>query len=332
MTMELASKLLPTIELPTLPEIVQRLSRVIDNPEAGAAEVGDLIGEDPALTAKVVLLANSATFGRSEACKSPRQACTLLGLRAVRNLVLHASLLQHFDHLKECGYDISAFWRDAPIVGQGASMLARRIRPAIAPRPDEAYLAGLLRDIGQLILLERVGELYVTIQSAASCKVEPLEAYELRELGLTHADLGAHAVETWGCGESIRDAILQHHMTVSASMQPLSVVVALAERMVSHLNANKFTAAIDAVDPQLSHALGIKREHVSDVAEALHAQLHGSPRDTAGIRAPFPKQISDPAGLGQQAEDLGSSPARQPLGAARFTLVPRRASRLWTRG
>jgi len=284
------------MELPTLPYIVERLSQAIDSPEAGAADIGDLIAADPTLTAKVLLVANSVIYGRAERCWSPREACALLGLRSVRNIVLHATLLREYEHLKACGYDVSALWQDAPLVGLAASMLARCMRPPLAPRPDEAYLAGLLHDIGQLILLDRAGELYVTIQSAASCGMEPLESYERRELACTHSEIGAIAVEAWGCGEHVRDAVMRHHSPLAASMAPLTAVVAIADLIVERLKENKFTAAVDAATPEMLHAIGITRAQVSDIVEVVYAEARGSCSSPRGIRAPLPSgpSVSDP--------------------------------------
>jgi HD-like signal output (HDOD) protein len=293
-TIYLSTRVSTAMELPTLPEIVLHLGEAIDSPEAGAADVGDLIAKDPTLTAKILRAANSVLYGRSERCWSPREACAVLGLRSVRNIVVGAVLLERYEHLKASGYDVSVLWRDAPLVGLCASMLARCIRPPLGPRPDEAYLAGLLHDIGQLVLLDHVGDLYLTIQSAASCGLEPLEEYETRELGYTHAEIGALVVEAWGCGEQVHDAVLQHHSPISAAMPPLTAVVAVADKIVERLNENKFTAAVDAVGSEILKALGLSRGQVSDIVEVVYAQLHGSRDESKGIRAPLPSSHREP--------------------------------------
>ena len=284
----LSSRISSAMDLPTLPAIVERLRRAIENPECGAAEVGELVAQDPTLTAKILLLANSALYGRAEHCWSAREACALLGLESVGNLVVHATLLDRYEHLKQSGYDVSALWHDAPLVASCASKLSRCMRVRRRPSADEAWLAGLLHDIGQLILLERAGEHYVTIQSAASCGIEPLEAYELRELGCTHSEIGAIAVEAWGCGEHVRDAVQRHHAEPSPSMPPLTALVAVGDRIVERLKENKFTAAVDTATPAMLAALGLQRQQVADVVEAVYASVRGSHASPGGIRAPLP--------------------------------------------
>jgi HD-like signal output (HDOD) protein len=281
------------IALPSLPQIVQRIDTAIESSDTGTGEIGDLIAQDPTLTAKVLLVANSAMYGLSEQCLSPRHACTILGLQSVRNIVIHAALLYQYEHLKERGFDVSAFWRDAPLVGLAASMLARCVPNASAPRPDEAYLAGLLHDIGQLVLFTNVGEAYVAIQSAAARANEPLEECERREIGMTHAEVGACAIESWGYGERLRDALVDHHEAVTASSQPLTAVVAIADQMVARLNANQFTAAVDAAGAPALAALKISRAQVSDVAETLYGLMHGSHVAAGRIRGPLPSANAD---------------------------------------
>ena len=220
------------------------------------------------------------------------QACTILGLHTVRNIVIHAALLYQYEHLKERGFDVTAFWRDAPMVGLAASMLARCAPSPIAPRPDEAYLAGLLHDIGQLVLLTNVGDKYVAIQSAAAGGSDRLETHELRELGYTHAEVGARAIESWGYDEHLRNAVLDHHATVTATTHPLTAVVAIANHVVTRLNANQFTAAVDAAGEAGLAALRISRAQVSDVVETLYGLMHGSRSPTESIRGALPSAAS----------------------------------------
>jgi len=288
MNAQLSSRISSAMELPTLPPIVERLSAAIDSPDAGAADVGEMIGADPTLTTKVLSVANSASYGLAERCRSARQACTVLGLRAVRNIVVHAALLEHYEHLKTAGYDVSAIWRDGPLVGATAAQIARCMPASISPRVDDAYLAGLVHDIGQLILLENVGDLYVTIQAAAACALEHLEAYEARELGCTHSEVGARAVESWSYGEHVRDAVARHHAPVAGTTRPLTAVVALADQIVECLNMDHFTAAMDAATPQLLGVLRIQRAQVAEIVEALHARMHGVPVTAERLRAPLP--------------------------------------------
>jgi HD-like signal output (HDOD) protein len=290
---ELPGRLSHTIVVPELPAIVQRVHRAIESTDAGVADVGDMIGADPALAGKVMLVANSVIYGLAQSCRTPRQACTMLGLASIRNIVIQATMLQRYEHLSAHGYDVSALSRDAPVVGFGASMFARCVRVPGAPPPDDAYVAGLLHDIGELILLDQVGEFYATIQSAAACGIESLAAYERRELGVTHAEIGARAVDAWGFGTQVRDAVLHHHARVSTSTSSLTACVVAADLVVEQLNHNRFTAAVD-LGSQTLGPFQVARAQVSDVVEALYSRLHGSRTPTGRIRAPLPS-ASDPS-------------------------------------
>jgi HD-like signal output (HDOD) protein len=263
-----------SIALPALPDIVHRIGALIECPESGTAEVASLIAKDPVLTCKVMQAANSAVYGRFERCTSPNQACMVVGLRVIRNLVVEVALQKKYEHLVARGYQVVPCWKHASIVGLGASMIALSMKALTAPRPDDAYLGGLLHDIGQIILLDNLGDDYISLHAHA-CRVrQPIQEAEIEQLSCSHADVGAHAVMVWGLGESVAESVQHHHFVRMVEAHPTELTVYLASQIFELLADGRLAAALDFGTPEVPEALGIPRARMKEIVKLMNAQLH----------------------------------------------------------
>jgi HD-like signal output (HDOD) protein len=267
-------ELLKSLRIPTLPSAVARLTELIDTPDAGSAEVGALIKQDPPLAGKVLRIANSSFYGLHEPCTSIEQASAVLGLRLLRNIVVQTALIDRYAHLQELGLDIEQLWRRSVLVGQAASILSRRSRGAGLPGPDEAYLTGLLSDVGQVVLLDNLGEKYAELQLQAMNRNQALFLAERRDLGTTHADAGAIAAASWVLPNSVRVGIQLHHGRREADFAiPPVYLVIRAGRLVDCVLAGDKARATEEVDARAEQTLGITGEAVAEAIEHVHANL-----------------------------------------------------------
>lgn len=197
-----------SIQLPTIPQTLLRFKEMADDENISLVELAVFLGQDPALTARVLSIANSnAQRGRGES-KDLAHALATIGTRLIRTLA--ASLVVQHVFIPECDHDdldLSGFWGHALRVAEVARAIAVEIHFADV---GEAHLAGLLHNVGQLLLLGGVGCRYRFLLAASSDE-SVLRDHEEKELGTNHSEVGAWLVDQWALSSFMADAILFHH-------------------------------------------------------------------------------------------------------------------------
>jgi putative nucleotidyltransferase with HDIG domain len=194
--------------LPTLPTIIYKLLRLIESPTSTATELSETISKDQALTARVLKLVNSSFYAlRSEVLKVSH-ATTLLGFAAVKNLALGLSVVDMFGRSQEGGLDADAFWEHALGCATCARLIAERVRYVPA---EEAFVAGLLHDIGKLILNDYFHTELDSALQLARDEMLPLPRAEHRIFRTDHAEVGAELACHWSLPRKLWSSIRGHH-------------------------------------------------------------------------------------------------------------------------
>lgn len=195
-------------ELPALPEIVTEVMRLTDDPSADMTEVGDAIQRDPALTARILRVSNSAYYGLKQHVGTLRLALVVLGITEIRNIVLSVSC---FDALRDAQVDKALardFYRHSFIVAGIARKLCERIG---LDAQGEAFVSGVLHDIGKLVLLRQFGDAYASVYWECGGASGPLCEAEQKFAGFTHADAAAALAAHWDFPKTLIDALWFHH-------------------------------------------------------------------------------------------------------------------------
>lgn len=195
--------------LPSLPEIYQELTAEMESDEMSLKRVGDIVARDIALTAKILQLVNSAFFGLPRHVKDVAQAISFLGAETIRSLVLSTSVFKSFEG-ESRGFSPEALWNHSFAVGSVALAIAKAESPD-KEVADEALQAGMLHDIGQLIVATGAPELFGEIVAAADQDGKAMHEAELAVLGCEHAQIGAYLMGLWGLPDGIVEAIAYHH-------------------------------------------------------------------------------------------------------------------------
>ncbi len=215
-------------KLPTLPVVVTRINAMVQNPKTSAREVGAAIAADPSLSSRVLRLVNSAYFGFPSQISSVGHATTILGFNAIQNLALTATMFQLFrDKGEEELFDRRAFWEHSLGVGVICRMLAERVR---YPDKEEAFTAGLIHDIGKIVLDQNVHEEFKAVM--ALCRSQNILLYEAESkvLGLTHANVGYILAQKWNLPKKLQDPLAYHHNWGLSKYNPqLTAIVHLAD-------------------------------------------------------------------------------------------------------
>ena len=192
--------------LPTIPTVLAKILQLVDAESSSGKELIAVIEHDQALTGKLLRLANSAFFGQSRSVATIPRAVVLLGFSTVRLLALGVKVWDSLGSGVTRGraHDL---WTHAVTVAATVKLLASRLR---AGDPDEAFTAGLLHDVGRLVLAMRFRDEYWKAVGGAS-EADAVEALETTNLGVDHAEVGGWILEAWSLPPAIIEAVRTHH-------------------------------------------------------------------------------------------------------------------------
>lgn len=196
--------------IPSMPRLYSEVKNLVESGDWSLKAVSDIVGRDPAMTAKVLQLVNSAYFGWATNVSTVEEAVNFLGVDIVQSLMLTADVFTQFPDDKVNVFQVDRLWSKGVSIG----MLARTVAKA-ERRPmlevEQAFIGGLLQDIGILMFAAGCGEQYRSIFETARARKMKLWEMEQSEFGVTHAEVGAYLLALWGIGASIVEAVALHH-------------------------------------------------------------------------------------------------------------------------
>jgi HD-like signal output (HDOD) protein/signal transduction histidine kinase len=279
-----------SIPLPTLPQALLRLLALVEDDRAPMAAVASLVALDPALAAHLLTVANSPPFRQVPASTDLESSLAAVGPRLLRviatSLAARSSFSPVFD---ERNFDYPGFWRHSLLVAELARYLAVT---AAYPDAEEAYLAGLLHDIGQLLMVVGVAEGYGPPGRSSAAGAAPPECPNGSAIG-PHATVGARLVEQWNLASFMADAVLFHRLPVEdiASADLLSRIVWSAHNLADTPDAAEpvpsaacavISSLIGVDADRISGALSPSRARLAEHAASLGIDLGGAGRTPPG--------------------------------------------------
>jgi HD-like signal output (HDOD) protein/CheY-like chemotaxis protein len=221
-------------KLPTLPATYQKLVECLKDPKADLEDVGRIISRDPSMSARLLKVVNSAYFGLAKPVADVARAGALLGLDRIMALVLGQGLFSGGEAPQVRGFSLEALWSHSLATAAAAH------RIAVEEKLDKdqvaaAFLAGMLHDIGKLVLAMGVPADYARVLDLANGKPGKECELELLELQATHPDVGAYLVGLWGLPNTIAEAIAFHEDPADA-LGPFGLpgIVHVADRIANH--------------------------------------------------------------------------------------------------
>jgi putative nucleotidyltransferase with HDIG domain len=233
-------------ELPTLPSIFFTINKMLSDPRTSAFDVGNAISGDQVIASKVLKLANSAFYGFINKVNTISHAIAVLGFSSTKNLVLTTSVLSTLklnDTIK--GFNLTDFWKHSAAVGAIAKVAANETCPQ---KQEEAFVAGLLHDIGKLILAICAPEVFAEILNLALSKNCLFLEAEREILGVSHQEIAVKINEKWKLPEEIVAVIANHHKNISVSGDH-AVLVALVQLSDVLVRGLQFGYACDCSMP-----------------------------------------------------------------------------------
>lgn len=218
-------------DLPALPTIVTKVFNLIENPLSSAGQLSDLIMTDQGLVSKILKMANSAYYGRAKEITTLHAAITLLGYKAIKEIVLAISMAQIYNkEIKGYGLEKGALWRHSLATAIASGVIAKKVR---YKDTEEAYIGGLLHDLGKLILDQHVGGALQMILKKAGTDGITFKEAEHEVLGFDHTEAGGLVAEKWNLPAGLVEVIRYHHSPGEAQINPrLTAIIHLANCLI----------------------------------------------------------------------------------------------------
>jgi len=276
-----------------MPQILIKLIEHLQADDLGMPELAALIAKDAGMTGKILAVANSSAYHRSARNIGLEHSLVALGTDMIKTLVISESVFQTFNSFPHSGStDLRAFWKSSLMAAVIARDLARRMEYV---HVEEAYLAGLLHNVGRLALLATAPQEYA-FNFTARDDAE-LCAVEQRTLQITHAEAGAWLIERWHLDSFLADSVLYHHEPSSrlASAHPLIRIVRVAHLLACH--------PVD--DPLVQEAMGLCALAADDIDAILAGALRQVDKSAAhlGIDLDGADEIAAPPAFAPQQQD-----------------------------
>jgi len=263
-------------DIATLPEVTLKIIKVVEDPNSTARDLHAIIKNDPALSAKILKVVNSAFYGLPGQISSVDRAIVLLGLRAVKNIAIAASVTRLFKSIPSIkGFNPRDLWKHSLAVAVAARLICRFRDKAHA---EEAFLAGLIHDLGVIVALQAFSDRFnEVVQKAAAGKIW-CEA-EIEVFGVDHQALGLALAAKWKFPLSLRAPIGYHHCPerVSEEHRWLTYVVHVADLIACQdgygFAPSPYETLEDALTQDALAVIGLAPNQVQDVRAELEDAL-----------------------------------------------------------
>ena len=219
-------------DLPATPEVALAIMAIVDKEDADVADLAALVPRDPALATRLLAVSNGLYFGAARRITDIRQAVTMLGFARVREIVTTLSVGQML-RLDDANPEVLHTWRHSLLVAGAAKLLAR----GVGLRSEEAFIAGVLHDIGKLVFGLRFHDVYWGLVARAKETGQPLDVLEQATWGCHHGTVGCWLLQSWGLSGTFIEPATRHHDPLVVERDPkLWAIVNVANRLVGATN------------------------------------------------------------------------------------------------
>ena len=260
--------------LASLPGICGRVTALVDDPDSTLRELAQVISQDPGLSVKLLRLANSAFYGRMKDIETIEQALNVIGMQRVSDIVLGTSAMETFKGIPNDLVSMEDFWMHSIYCAIASRMLAKRIHN---PRAETIFVAGLLHDIGQLVLFHEKAE---TSRQVLLLTIEDINEPEMVEaeqqiFGYDHCQIGAVLAEQWSLPELLSSAILYHHTPEKADRYEQEVALVHIGNILAGMAELDQISADDVarIHPAAWELTGLSAEVIPEVMHETQEQF-----------------------------------------------------------
>jgi len=261
-------------ELASLPEIFIRVSELLDDDNSSSAQIGMVVESDPSLSSRILKMVNSAFFGFPKTIASISQAISILGRDRIRQILIGVVIGGIFGDMKNKAAFMEGYWKQSVKTAILSRLLSKESN--IHEQSEILFTAGLLHQLGRLILLQKLPEQSKEIEHGIESLGEDLYQAEQRVLGFTHCEVGAAFINKWGLPEILSEIAGHYHDPSKAQhFRDEARMVHVANRLsflVAEIEAEELQFALDDI-PEWEHT-GLDAEQILDACLVAEEQVY----------------------------------------------------------
>ncbi len=251
--------------------VLQEIEAALQSPQCNLNTIGDAIQKDPDLTARLLRLANSPFFGFANRLSTVAEAVSLLGIQQIQDMIVASSVLEQFKGVPDNLVNKDSFWRHSLAVGITARLLAMERR---LPKPDKFFVAGLLHDVGRLVLMLQAPESAKMVFELYQRERILLRDAEKKILGFDHQQIAAELLQSWSYPAALVQAVAFHHAPDSSVAKMEASVVHIADHLVNAMGiGSSGEQFISPLDDKAWATLGLSSEILARLIEAVDEQI-----------------------------------------------------------
>ncbi len=260
-----------SVRISSLPNIFCEINEVVNDPYSSFADVANVISNDISLSARLLKIVNSSFYGFPSNIESIPHAVFVIGTKQLRELALATLILSNFKGIPDELVNMSSFWRHSVAVGIAARAIAIQMRQT---NVEFYYLAGILHDVGRLIILENVPEQAKEIFSVYRNREELLCNAEKEVLGFGHGEVGSAVLETWNLPSELREIIAHHHdPTQSSNYKVECGIIHFADTLVKAMElGNSGDPFVPPMNPEVWNSLQIPTNQLGTIWNQIEKQ------------------------------------------------------------
>lgn len=262
-------------DLVSLPEISLRVNEIANDPESTADDMGKVISQDPALVARMLKIANSAFYGLSKEVETINRAIAVLGTKKIRDLVISTAASDTFEGIPNNLITMQDFWHHSLYCGLLAQILAKKSKKI---KSESIFIAGLLHDIGQLLMFNQLPEKSHETILLLMEGSEELETYEAERhiFGFDHTQVGAELIKSWHLAPVLEECVEFHHEPEKAKNFPAEVAlinIANAVAVMADFDSMNEDDEIPMIQPSSWESAGVSKADLPDAIKQAQKEI-----------------------------------------------------------
>lgn len=277
-TQVVAAAIRDVSQIATLPEITLKIVELVENPASTAQDLHKVISNDPALCSRILKVVNSSFYGMPGQIGSINRAIVLLGLNAVKNIAISASLAKLFKGGQLCpAFSARDLWKHSVASATASKLLADAAKIGL---PDEAFLAGLIHDMGLMVEMQHDRAKLIDVVNRLGVNAEGVPASDMldaeREVfGATHQEFGKALAEKWKFPKGLAAVCGHHHDPTSLpdGQRTLSTVVAIADRLTAGVEGFRLDISDASINPSWLDEVKIAPQKVEEIRQLLPQRI-----------------------------------------------------------